>query len=224
MRWRITASDPRAAGQLAAWVEQENIEAMVCSGDWPPADEAHADADALLLGGGGDLADAPGRYVGPALSLRGVRAARDVAELAWVSAFARAGRPVFGVCRGMQVIAVALGGCLIADLRTAMPDLKEPHEGMGGDVCHGLRARGTGEMAAVLREVSAVNSSHHQAVLGPGAFIVSATSEAGIVEAIETRPGAPVRAFAVQWHPERLPSNDPAARRVLHFWAEEARR
>ncbi len=224
MRWRVTASDARAAAQLTAWVEAAGIRAMVCTRDWPAPEDVQVDADALLLGGGGDLADAPGRYVGAVVGLRGCRPDRDAAEMAWFRAFVEAGRPVFGICRGLQVIAVALGGRLIPDLRTAMPNMVERHEKARGDACHGLRVTGEHPMSAELRSLALVNSSHHQAVGEPGAFVVGAVSEAGVVEAIESPAGSSVRAFAVQWHPERLPFEDPASRRVVQFWREEARR
>ncbi|MCX7817788.1 MAG: gamma-glutamyl-gamma-aminobutyrate hydrolase family protein [Kiritimatiellae bacterium] len=224
MRWRVTAGSARAAEQLAAWIARRGVTAVRCSGYWPSPEEVVADADALLLGGGGDLAEVEGRYLSGTGEVRGCRPARDAAEFAWLRAFAAAGRPVFGVCRGLQLIAVALGGRLIRDLPSAMPQLRERHELVRGDARHGLRVTGDGAFAAALREVTEVNSSHHQAVGALGSFRVLALSPGGVVEAIEALPAAGVRAWAVQWHPERLVAGHPAAERVLDLWVAEADR
>lgn len=151
----------------------------------------------LLLCGGGDLA--------PALFGQEDRGShppdpiRDRAELALFRAFFQAGKPIFGVCRGMQVINVALGGTLIQDLP---PESAPFHGGGNCDLFHPIR---TGEGSLLRRlygPLCVVNSWHHQAVdrLGEG-LRASAWAESGFAEGLEH---ASLPILGVQFHPERL--------------------
>ena len=150
------------------------------------------DCDALLLAGGGDLE--PWRYGQEDRGSRGLDPQRDQEELALLERFAAAGKPVLGVCRGLQTINVCFGGTLLQDI----PD----HSAVEGkDRLHAVRTA-----PSVFRELYGpsltVNSAHHQAVdrLGAGLLAVQ-WSEDGIVEAL-VHQSLPV--WAVQWHPERL--------------------
>lgn len=123
---------------------------------------------------------------------------RDRAELALFHAFCAAGRPILGVCRGMQLINVALGGTLIQDLP---PDCRPFHTGRE-DMVHPVRALEGSLMDRLYGPVFPVNSSHHQAVdaLGRG-LRAAAWAESGFAEVIEL-PGYPL--LGVQFHPERM--------------------
>lgn len=153
--------------------------------------------DALFLPGGGDLE--PWRYGRPNTASRGLEPERDTAELALLEQFATAGKPVLGVCRGLQVINVFFGGTLIQDL--------PGHSAMGGiDRLHFARAVPS-PLGALCGRSMIVNSAHHQAVerLGTNLLAVQWAPD-GTVEALCHRT-LPV--WAVQWHPERLwPSDD----------------
>ncbi|HXX82264.1 MAG TPA: gamma-glutamyl-gamma-aminobutyrate hydrolase family protein, partial [Thermodesulfovibrionales bacterium] len=113
-------------------------------------------------------------------------------EISLLRAIMELGKPVFGICYGMQLINVAFGGSLYQDIAcqytTTIDHGKESHRIMGkGEALHGEFT---------------VNSSHHQAVKGLGdGLSVSAFSEDGIVEAIML-PNYPFLT-GVQWHPER---------------------
>lgn len=147
----------------------------------------------LLLPGGGDLE--PWRYGEGNTASRGLEPERDAAELILLDRFAAAGRPVLGVCRGMQTINVWLGGTLIQDL--------PGHSAVNGrDSFHAVRTE-PGFVEKACGPLSAVNSAHHQAVrrLGRG-LRATQLAEDGTIEAVEYREG-PV--WGVQWHPERLP-------------------
>lgn len=149
--------------------------------------------DCLLLTGGADIH--PSRF-GKKLLPNGserLDLPRDELEFALFASFAALGKPILGICRGMQVINVALGGTLIQDLpsqrgvRHSSPEGQPPlfHDVVWTD---GRRGR--------------VNSYHHQAVdiLGAGLEVFAASPD-GTVEAVmhDTLP-----VFAVQWHPERM--------------------
>ena len=107
--------------------------------------------------------------------------------------------PVFGICRGMQLINVALGGGLIQDLP---PEQKRFHAGVKSDAVHPVAALEGSLLHRLYGPVFPVNSSHHQAVdrLGEG-LRAAAWAESGFAEAIDL-PGYPL--LGVQFHPERM--------------------
>ena len=175
--------------------------------------EAASHADALLLTGGGDVD--PALYsstVAPEVSE--VDPARDSLEVwAYISARQR-GRRVLGVCRGIQVMAVAAGGTLHQDLPSAGHDGHWIREREYEPV-HVVTADAGTVAARSLAGANKVNSIHHQAVLDPGDLHATAWSDDGVIEAIEGDG-----ALGVQWHPERLLDFD--ARHLAPFqWLVE---
>lgn len=170
-----------------------------------------ADLDGLLLAGGPDVH--PGRYGEvPCTPTLEVRDARDDLDLALLKRAERAGAPVFGICRGLQVVNVALGGTLWQDLpaqrERGVAHAFHREDGFAPDhPAHPVRSARQAyggpfdDLFAAVTEVT-VNSRHHQAVkeLAPG-LLPLATSPDELVEAA----GRPGRFFAaVQWHPEDL--------------------
>lgn len=125
--------------------------------------------------------------------------ARDQAELALFQAFYEAGKPILGICRGMQLINVALGGTLIQDMP---PEQKIFHITAQGDLVHPVFSPEGTALNGLYGPVFSVNSAHHQAVdqLAEG-LEAAAWSESGVVEALEL-PGYPI--LGVQFHPERM--------------------
>jgi gamma-glutamyl-gamma-aminobutyrate hydrolase PuuD len=169
---------------------------------WQTPRDAAADAgafDAIVLCGGDDVdARLWGEQNHPSVEL--VPPARDAYEVAIVRAAVDRGVPLLGVCRGSQVMNVALGG----SLEQHVPDVpgRGPH---GGGTLHSISIE-PGSLLSRLARGGAVNSFHHQAVgrLAPG-LTVSARSADGGVEAVE---GPGLFCLGVQWHPERA-GNDP---------------
>ena len=170
----------------------------------------------LLLCGGGDIE--PVRYGQPDRGSQPPDLARDKAELELFQVFHRAGKPILGICRGMQLINVALGGTLIQDLPQ---EQKAFHCGGKADMVHPLRALEGSVLHRLYGPVFSVNSSHHQAAarLGEG-LIPCAWSEGGVAEAAE-HVSLPV--LGVQFHPERMswdrrrPDAADGAPILLHF-------
>ena len=130
---------------------------------------------------------------------------RDEAELALISAFLQAKRPILGVCRGMQMINIALDGTLIQDLP---PEVRSFHGRAQEDLVHPLRCREDCLIHRLYGPRMQVNSAHHQGVdrLGEG-LLPCAWSESGLVEVLEHQ-NLPV--LGVQFHPERM--SGPLAR------------
>ncbi|MFK4791071.1 gamma-glutamyl-gamma-aminobutyrate hydrolase family protein [Microbacterium sp. ZW T5_56] len=169
----------------------------------PVADAAMAAAvadrlDGIIVAGGADVS--PSRYgqePDPAVTVW--YDDRDASELAYLAAADADELPVLGICRGMQLMAVAAGGTLIQHLPDAGGD--EVHSGGDGvyghvavNVAHGTR------IAQILGERAEVECHHHQGVGEHPGYVVTARGADGIAHAME-RPGDRF-VVGVQWHPE----------------------
>jgi len=170
------------------------------------AEAAVSRLDGLIISGGPDVE--PVRYgepAGPRTTV--VRPERDQAEIAFFRAALAAGLPVLGICRGMQLMNVALGGTLIQHL----PDVvgHDDHSPTPGamakhDVTVGNDGS-TGRLAAIIGAgLHTVPTHHHQGIgrLGNG-LAATAWAEDGTIEAVELeQPGGSPFVIGVQWHPE----------------------
>mgnify|MGYP003305720100 FL=1 len=153
--------------------------------------------DGLLLTGGGDVD--PARYGQEDRGCVLIDLERDRAELALAKAYLAAGKPILGICRGMQVLNVALGGTLVQDLGEV---LNAFHRRIDADKAHPILARENSILHALYGPLIHVTSAHHQAADIPGrGVVITARSEAGVAEALEL-PGTPV--LGIQFHPERM--------------------
>ncbi|GDX58865.1 hypothetical protein LBMAG30_30280 [Comamonadaceae bacterium] len=160
--------------------------------------------DGLVLHGGADVW--PGSYGETPLQERwsGDRI-RDLYEQALVKAFVAAGKPVFGVCRGLQLINVAFGGTLYQDIPTQRPEaLKHRDAEVYDQNFHNLAVVPKTRLSQLLAGVSSykINSIHHQGIkdLAPGFVVEARCPDDGMIEAI--RHTGPAYVAAVQWHPE----------------------
>lgn len=155
----------------------------------------------LVLTGGEDVA--PARYgAAPHPRLGDVDPARDAAELALIDAARRRRLPILAICRGIQILNVALGGTLYQDLDSERPG-PVPHNEASN---HAVRVEAGSLLERTLGTRSAsVNSRHHQAIrdLAPGLKAV-AWADDGVIEAAEPADAGAPWIVAVQWHPEDL--------------------
>ena len=180
-----------------------------CSYYLPPMDGSY---DGLLLCGGGDLD--PTLYGQKNTACTGIDSQRDAIELALTGQYLRDKKPVLGICRGLQVLCVALGGALTQDLGGKL-NLFHKAGCDGNDRTHPVRSIPASTVHKLYGDVFFVNSAHHQAVTQPGdSMFVSAVSECGLIEAAEHRT-LPV--IGVQWHPERM-LGQPADGMALFDW------
>lgn len=166
--------------------------------------------DAVLLAGGEDVD--PANYgASPAPQLSVIDPNRDAFELELVRSAIAADVPVLGICRGQQLLNVALGGTLLQHVDGHSQNEQRAERTHDVTVVEGTRHAG------LYGASTRVNSFHHQTVdrLGDG-VVVAARDDAGLVEAIDV-PGA--RALAVQWHPETF-GGDP----VFTWLVEEGAR
>ncbi|MGB4115145.1 MAG: type 1 glutamine amidotransferase [Polaromonas sp.] len=160
--------------------------------------------DGLVLHGGADVW--PGSYGEEPLhaAWHGDRI-RDEYEQALVHAFVKAGKPVFGVCRGLQLINVAFGGTLYQDISTQRPDSRTHRDGKAYDKhFHTLEIVPETRLSALLTSVSSykINSIHHQGIrqLADGFVAEAHCPDDGVIEAIRHTGSSYIA--AVQWHPE----------------------
>ena len=180
--------------------------------------------DGLILQGGADID--PRAYGEEPTHTVGVPdGVRDRFELDLLRGFAAAGKPVLGICRGMQLINVAYGGTLYQDLRAdgataALHVRREVYD----EHVHGLRLAPDSRLAQSYGGLARgrVNSIHHQGVKALGLGLVAeAWSEDGVVESI--RGAGPGFLLGVQWHPEfhdhRFPELLPADPLLRDFLA-----
>jgi putative glutamine amidotransferase len=169
--------------------------------------------DGVLLPGGGDI-DPMYFHEERHPATYGIDPLRDNAEVKLAQWAAQDDLPLFGICRGHQVLNVALGGTLIQDIATELPnhqpeDHSLPENTPRNTRNNRIKVSETSRLAQIIGETDLpVNSLHHQAVKTPApGFVVTAYAEDGIIEAIEM----PDKRFllSVQWHPEDLSAEDP---------------
>lgn len=159
--------------------------------------------DGLLLSGGADINPI---LVGedPVPALHGINTERDLFELTLTRLAYNRQIPMLGICRGIQVLAVALGGTIMQDIATSLPHtqlIKHSQDADRATATHFVEAVEGSRIAELLGKRFAVNSFHHQAVgqCGPR-FRITAQSADGVIEAIESTEMKSI--IGVQWHPE----------------------
>jgi putative glutamine amidotransferase len=228
-----TQTQQAVAGQTPlAWVMgQQYVRVLAEAGALPwlvpllPGDEAtlrciYDRLDGVFLTGGVDVD--PAHYGEPVHSLCGpTDRDRDDTELRLVRWALADHKPVLGVCRGHQMINVAVGGALYQDVGAQHPRaIKHDYFPSGGDytrdhVVHDVEVAHGSRLGAILGAARVrVNSMHHQGVkrLAPG-LQATAYAPDGLIEGLEGVNGQFL--VGVQWHPEELTDKDPAMRRLF---------
>ncbi|MDZ4744937.1 MAG: gamma-glutamyl-gamma-aminobutyrate hydrolase family protein [bacterium] len=217
-------------GNYGAWLRAADpeIEIVDCIGMTPEqAVLALEECDGLVLSGGADVE--PERYGQPEKRplCHDCDPARDVLEIALVKAAVEMNMPVLGICRGAQIMNVAYGGTLVADLPTAIGLAVEHRTVDGHDGHHAIEVEPGSLIKRICRVIEGeVNTAHHQAVerLAP-VFAPSAMADDGTIEAFEaadaTLGGRPF-ILAVQWHPERMEWENPLSMNIAVHFVNEA--
>jgi putative glutamine amidotransferase len=167
--------------------------------------------DGLVLSGGEDV-DPAHFNAEPHDALGDVDPVRDAFELALFREAWSRRLPVLAICRGIQLVNVALGGTLWQDIPSERPGaLGHKHTGDRDDRTHPIDLVRGSRLAAALGALRCdVNSFHHQSVrdLAPG-LVVTATAPDGEIEGLEGAPDMPWL-LAVQWHPEEFHADGTA--------------
>lgn len=191
--------------------------------------------DGVLLTGGDDVE--PRLYAGklPRRLSRTVEVTpdggeRDFRELVLIDRTLRQHKPLLAICRGHQILNVALGGTLVADIRSELPDaMNHRRTDKRGEVVHEVRLTPDSLLAKITGAgMLGVNSTHHQAVAHVAPPLrVSAVSADGVIEGLELKP-APANGLpwlvSVQFHPERLADRHPEHRAIFRAFAQACKR
>lgn len=166
--------------------------------------------DGLLLSGGSDLD--PKYYGEEWLPEMGeTMPERDEFEMALLEAALRRGIPIFGICRGMQILNVSLGGTLYQDVPSQRSQrgetvLAHRQTTLKSQPSHEVEMREGSWLGEVIgKSAVEVNSYHHQAIKDlAGGLVVAGTSSDGVIEAAESRDFSERWLFGVQWHAEAM--------------------
>ncbi len=178
----------------------------------PAGGQPQGDFDGFIIGGGNDID--PAIYGGDVSDSRHVDTLRDEFELGVLNLAAERGLPVFGICRGSQLLNVHAGGSLHGDLKS----LRRVTSNRGTLLPRKhVTVERNSRLAAMLEATSTrVNSLHHQSVRNVGhGLMVSARDRDDIVQGIEA-VDEPLR-FGVQWHPEYIPQRSDQRRLFATF-------
>ncbi len=238
MKIKVTMTNKQAIIGITSYARDESdhfrlpatyIEAVRRAGGipllLPPGEPYYAQLldllDGVILSGGGDIE--PALYGGQKHeTIYMINSERDSSEIDLARKVVDLRLPILNICRGAQVLNVALGGTLIEDL---------PAE-VGQDILHRMRPNGPtphsvtvkpeSRLAQIMGQSEVTTASwHHQAVrqLAPGLEVVAQASD-GTIEAFEM-PGHPWL-IAVQWHPELTAPDDPSQQRLFDVLVEMA--
>lgn len=184
--------------------------------------------DGVLLAGGGDIDPA---YYGevPHETVSRIEVERDKLEMVITRWAAKERKPLFGICRGIQVMAVAVGGTLWQDVPSQLPEVAQQPYTHGNwheprdTVTHETSLSADSRLAKIVDgDVIPTNSLHHQAVKDlPEPYQVIGYAPDGVIEAIDL-PDHPFFC-GVQWHPEELVGSQESARRLFSAFVEACR-
>lgn len=179
--------------------------------------------DGLIIPGGHDIAaeflnENPSPELGPTYS------PRDAFEFPIVKAAVKQHLPLLGICRGAQVINVALGGTIYQDLPSEYEKdgLLQHSQRTKGDLpTHTVKIDPTSQLGKDLGPTAFVNSRHHQALkdVAPNLKVIAQAPD-GVIEAVENKDAS---IQAVQWHPENLWQNDPQQERIFTAFIARAK-
>jgi putative glutamine amidotransferase len=240
----ITPSTERKGAEFAdssVSVSNRYADAVIAGGGLPlifPATtspaviaEAVQRCDGVLMTGGDDIdpklydPDMPGALAKKAGPLE---PERDVWEKSLIAEVFAQSKPLFGICRGHQMLNVALGGTLVVDIATQLPDaLNHRRMDKKTEPVHDVKVEPDSLLARLAgRESFGVNSTHHQAIgkLAPQLRVVAQSSD-GVIEALELKDaGQGPFLLTVQFHPERLIDRNAVFGQIFNGFVEACAR
>ena len=177
------------------------------------ANQLAKDYDGLLITGGYDVS--PEIYNENNTKSTDFDKTLDLSDIYLFNAFHRKRKPILGICRGLQLINVALGGSLIQDIPSEIGSTISHSNSNGAS--HQISVYPDTLLSTILEDKTIVNSYHHQAIkeLAP-TLIISAISDDSIIEAVEGD-----NILALQWHPERMLA-DENQRKLFEWFISKA--
>lgn len=183
--------------------------------------EQAAMIDGLLLSGGGDVqpqlfGEEPERQTGTVLP------ERDAHELALVKLAMVASKPILGICRGCQVLTIALGGSIYQHLSPELAVIQHEQQSLGSYAGHTVELADNSKLAKLWGNYVMTNSFHHQAVkVAASGFSITGRTKDGVIEAVEHETAPFV--IGVQWHPELMVDNHPKMLQLFSAFVKAAK-
>lgn len=177
--------------------------------------------DGIILSGGHDIS--PVLYgEEPRARLTEIWPTRDRFDQELLKAALAAGKPVFGICRGFQLINVYFGGKMLQDLSYSDCELIKHNQGHDPELAtHRISIRPGNIFYKLFGEQTLVNSFHHQVVSLVGSGLeVCAVAADGVVEAVVNDSQ---KIIATQWHPEAMSQNNPQMAQLFQYFIEQCR-
>ncbi|MBA3927908.1 gamma-glutamyl-gamma-aminobutyrate hydrolase family protein [Listeria rustica] len=227
---QLTAQVPNTISRNGAYVGGDYVSVVAKNGAAPfviPVTDKRLvttfvdQIDGLILSGGQDVS--PTLYgAKPQAELGVTSIIRDEFELALLKETLAQKKPVLAVCRGAQLLNIALGGTLHQDTSyIATSSLPHMQQDCATRTTHGIQIEKGSKLAKILGNTAQVNSFHHQAIniVGTG-LKITATAPDGVVEAVEME-GAPF-VVGVQWHPELIAETDASMQRLFQEFVRNA--
>lgn len=226
----------RSKGRALHYIASTYIDALIAAGATPlliPATDneevllsAYRAVDGLLLTGGVDIN--PQYYNEDINGSVDIDDLRDVAELKITRWALEEDFPVFGICRGQQLLNVAAGGSLYQDIASDLPETLQDHQESAHRqqrdfLAHSVRLLPDSKLAEIMGTTELeVNTLHHQSVKQPGQGLrVVGVGSDGVAEALESPAHRYV--VSVQWHPEELWPEQAAAKNLFTRFVAEVR-
>ncbi len=219
--------NPDLSDEENRWKFRYHLEAIEVAGGVPKLINSlemftrlQSQLDGLLIPGGYDVQ--PALYGEEAHPLLGeVNPARDELELALIRWALREDMPILGICRGMQILNVALGGTLYQDLADQCPQSLD-HNVREEPRCHRVRVQAGSRMAHIVDTAEFwVNSRHHQAIKDPGKGVdISGFADDGVAELCEVAGYRLV--IGAQCHPENIYTDVPACAHLFSALIDES--
>jgi putative glutamine amidotransferase len=203
---RIGITDCGKFENYRRWIAESGAEVIRLSAKNQNATEA-ASCDGIIFSGGEDLQ--PGLYGKPEYTaqfgLHEILPERDAFEYEVAAHVMQLKKPVLGICRGLQLMNVFLGGTLVPDIPFIFHSNAHGKES-GKDQTHAVEVEKDSLLYRICRQVSGtVNSAHHQSAALPAAVLKITAASGSIVEAMEWKePADKPWLLLIQWHPERM--------------------
>ncbi|WP_251548186.1 gamma-glutamyl-gamma-aminobutyrate hydrolase family protein [Limosilactobacillus caecicola] len=147
---------------------------------------------------------------------------RDLAELELLKVSVKAGKAIMGICRGMQLINIGLGGTVYQDIaENPVAKFKHSQLAPGNLPTHHINTVEGSRIRELAGERAYVNSRHHQSLHAIAPTLkVTATADDHVVEAVESKDGDQI--LAIQWHPENMYKHDQMAQNLFHDLVKRA--
>lgn len=226
----ITHTEAKYAN-YPAWIKSAGAAYEIVELDWEKNNAVDLlQCDGLLLSGGIDIDTQFHEPLTKEYPLQpaAFKTQRDLFEMGLLATALKAKMPVLGICRGLQLINISLGGKLILDIQSnGQPN----HRAMDGvDHVHQVKLDPQSQLAAITGTTQGtINSAHHQAVLEPAPSLKAAafSSEDGIIESLEWKePTEHGPMVCVQWHPERMQNKEkePLSQNILEWFLGAAKK